>query len=163
MKLTTLLHCIEPGALRKTRFLLALMSYLTFAVILGTFSIFQQFLASKGIFVITVPGTIFTFLFVPIYLAWAFARPSRIVRDNRLALSRKRILEFSDEGITMRFDSGSNSFIVWADIESAKHKDGVVTLFLTKLYSHVVPDSAWPSTVERDQFLDLLRTKGLLK
>ncbi len=63
----------------------------------------------------------------------------------------------------IRFDSGSYSFTKWTDLEEAKYQDGLVTLHLSKLYVHLVPDSAWPSTVERDQFLTLLRSKALLK
>ena len=103
------------------------------------------------------------FLALPIASAFGSARLAVLLRNNGSAFTRKRLIEFDENGFTTKFDTGSNSFTVWNDIESSVHRDELVMLYMTKLFVINIPDSAWPSTVERDQFLDLLRTKGLLK
>ncbi len=163
MKLTTLLHSLDPKIFRKPVFQQTLLRMLPISILLMLFSVYNLGLARDRQYEIALVATIVMFLALPLATAFVSARPAVILRNSRSAFTRKRLIELDENGFTTRFDSGSNSFTVWNDIESSVHRGELVMLYMTKLFVINIPDSAWPSTVERDQFLDLLRTKGLLK
>jgi hypothetical protein len=127
------------------------------------FSIYNLGVARDHAYDIALVGTIVMFLMLPLATATGSARTAVLLRNSRSSFTRKRMIEFDDEGFTMRYDSGSHSFTVWGDIESAVHKGELVMLYMTKVFVVNVPDSAWPSPLERDKFYALLRSKSLLK
>ena len=163
MKLTTLLHSVDPKLFRKPVFQQTLLRMLPMCVLLMVFSVYNLGIARDRGYDIALVATIVMYLMLPLATAIGSARPAVLLRNSGSAFTRKRIIEFDDEGFTMRYDSGSHSFTVWGDVESAVHKNELVMLFLTKFFVVNIPDSAWPSYVERDQFLSLLRSKSLLK
>lgn len=163
MKLTTLLHGVDPLVFRKTVFRAVLKMFLPLMLMLLVLTILLEFAAGTGLRNFAILYTVVLFLLLPFLIARSSSKPKAILQNNKLVFSRKRLIEFDDEGMMIRFDSGSYSFTKWTDLEEAKYQDGLVTLHLSKLYVHLIPDSAWPSTVERDQFLILLRSKALLK
>lgn len=163
MKLTTLVHSVDPKIFRRPVFQQTLLRMLPICILLMLFSIFCLGVARDRQYEIALYGTIVMFLLLPIATAIGSARPAVLLRNSRLAFTRKRLIELDENGFTIKYDSGSHSYTVWSDIESAVHSVELVMLYLTKSFVVNVPDSAWPSTNERDQFLSLLRSKGLLK
>ena len=86
-----------------------------------------------------------------------------LLKYSRQAFSRINVFEFNDDGMHVRAGSGSYSFTTWSDLVFAQYKDEIARIYLSRQIAHLIPDNAWPSTTERDQFLALLRSKGLLK
>lgn len=163
MKLTTLLHSVDPLVFRKFAFKTILQMYVPMMICLLITVLLFEDIARRGGFTYAVTCTSVLFLALPFLIAHSSTKPAAILRNNRNVFSRKRLIEFDDDGMMMRFESGSYSYTKWDDIEAVQHIDDTVRIFLTKQYIHLVPDTVWPSSVERDRFLKLLRTKSLLK
>lgn len=163
MKLTTLLHGIDPTRFRKIVFLTTIRLFLPLFICVTILAVGFESIASEDHFAFAAIVSSLIFLLMPFLIGIKASVPSIIAKNNRLTFDRKRIIEFDDAGMNVRFDSGSHSFMVWGDVEFARYSDDIVRIFITKNSIHLIPDTAWPSTNERDQFLSLLRSKGLLK
>lgn len=161
--LTTLLFRTRPELVRPLIFKLSLATYIplgvliTFLVWLMISMVYQHL--SLGVFLV-VTVLIVAYLILVVALA---TRPSSLIKLSPRTYNASTLLTFDEEGMTYRIESGSNGFITWPDFEFARDMKGITMIFQTKYLFHPVPHTAWPSQVERDQFLALLTSKGLLK
>jgi hypothetical protein len=163
MKLITTLHTIPIITFQKIAFRRALIANLYFAVIYCLITLDAALTSIKGGFYLFVGTPLMACGVSAVLLAFISSRSKRQLKLNKGAFERKRLCEFDDDGFLTRFESGSYSYHVWSDIESAEYRDQCTYLFPSKLYILQVPDIAWPSAVELNQFLSLLRSKSLLK
>lgn len=163
MKLTTLTFSMTPDHFRKLAVKANLRLYVPISILLGligalvvAFSGVQNGVPIAGIvFVAEVAyGTL---------LSLSASQKRVILKLNKGIFERRRIMEFDEDGYTSRSDSGSHSYTVWSDVVQASHVYEVTNLYLSRLYVVQIPDSAFPSSRERDQLHQLLRSKSLLK
>ena len=163
MKLTTLQYSFEPGQFRKLAFKDLLRGYVPFCLQFLIVSLICQGVAFWG--GLLVSGFVATLLFVglPFVITYWVTNDQFLKKIQKGFFKTMQILEFDDNGVYSNSDSGSHSFVVWSDIESAVVSKGYSRIHLSHNNAFLIPDSAWPSSLERDQFLALLRSKGLLK
>ncbi len=163
MKLITTLFAVPIRQFQREALIVQLRVHLYFALAYGYFAFAYFFL-----FVPTFPwpsfiGLVATYVSLAMIYVVLMSREFMLLRLNGSALASKRLMEFDDQGIVLRMETGSHSFTVWPDVLKIARKRDYTTIFLNRLVRLHVPDSAWPSSAELGQFLDLLRAKSLLK
>ncbi len=161
--MTTLLHSIDLPTLRRSFFKRNVLVYSAICLYFLLVCIALEFVCVYFNFAYGLGITTIIFLVLPFAIADTQTNLKNLEKNNGGVLSRKRMIEFTEEGILIRYDSGSSSFIVWPDLIYARRLGEVTLIHQSRLSAHFVPDSAWPSVKERDQFLALLREKNLLK
>lgn len=89
--------------------------------------------------------------------------PSSIMKLHGTMLSRRRLMEFDEEGISTRWETGSSSNLVWSDVLKVVRLKNQTVIYLSTMFIVQVPDYAFPSSNEVNQLLALLRSKNLIK
>ena len=161
--MTTLLHKLEQKTFRKFAFRPTLIANMRVTYYFMFVSIGLEFFAANENLPVAAAITASSFALMPFVVAMKVTSDWYLTKNNPRGFSNSRLIEFNDEGMTVKFDSGSYSFTKWEDIVLIQHKNEIARIFVSRQIAHLVPDKAWPSSVERDQFLALLQSKGLLK
>lgn len=163
MKITTLLHMLEPRHVRRLFFKKTLRSVYTswfIVAYIGGLMIYCTIMSGYQVAIAILIGLV---ALMPLVLAYRLTSDSILRKNNPKTFDRTRLIEFDEEGYTIRFDSGSHLYNVWTDVDMATDAEEVTTIHATSMYYHMIPHTAWPTTKERDEFLSFLRTKSLLK
>ena len=163
MKLTTKTFKIDPKQFKAACFGQTMKTFIRIGIFFTLFCMaFEWFAATQNLLV----GLAITMISIPlasVRAAYDQFKPGNLEARNRGFLTNARNLEFTEEGIFAKAESGSNGFTVWTDVERAVKLNGATRIYLSKVFSHYIPDTAWASPGELDEFLSLLRSKSLLK
>lgn len=111
-----------------------------------------------GSLAILITCTLYSLVF-----SYSASQPKFILKNNYGAFTRKRMMEFDEDGFTTKLETGSHSYTVWPDVEMVTYQNQITNIYVTKLYIVQIPDNAWPSPAELRKFHDFLRKKSLIK
>ncbi|HLP00238.1 MAG TPA: hypothetical protein VK171_16695 [Fimbriimonas sp.] len=163
MKLTTLHFSIKPEQVKWLTMRLTAPSYITLAVF---FAFVSWFAAS--VYIQAFSGTLFfsilgVCLFYAVVFVFIVAGPRTLLKVAPRSFRSKRFMKFDADGFDSKYESGTYSRIVWADVDRALHLSGMTYLFGGSSQYFTVPDTAWQTPMERDEFHAFLRSRKLLK
>jgi len=162
-KLITVLHTIPLETFQKIAFRKTVKDQVPEAVIYCLVALYAGLAAIKlGLYMfIGIP--ICACLLTAVFLSYRSSRSKQQIVLNNGVFNRRRLWEIDETGFLIRYETGSYQFIVWEDIAGAEHRDECIYIFPSKMLILQVPDIAWPSFRERDEFLSLLRSKSFIK
>lgn len=163
VKIATLLHSVDAKLFGKLSYKSVTLAYLPIFLYLMVVAMGLEWFAAKQSLVVAITMTFFIFTLMPFSIASKMTNPKVLEKLNKGAFSRRRLIEFDEEGMLIRWETGSYSMTKWEDIHKAEDCKGGIRIWPSQAMGHLVPDSAWPSAKERGQILALLREKNLLK
>lgn len=163
MNLATRPHQIDVKEYRANILPTYLRSFIGAALFLSAFSaLFEASAAAMGFMWAFGLSSIAYLVGLPLG-ALNNSSASAIKKASPKSFEATRKYECSDKGLRQEISSGSFSFTMWEDFISAARTKSATRIFYSKDHALFIPDSAWPSPNERDQFVALLKDKSLLK
>ena len=94
---------------------------------------------------------------------WILLRIRVFNRKNAKAFDLQRVYTINDFGVEAVVEGGAESKLPWSHFVSAERRAGITLLFTSPIIHLIVPDSAFQSQQDQQEFLNFLRSRGLLK